>query len=653
MGLLMAFNSNQLLFKTEQLLQIIPWCEKGLYRLVQECIRKKIDVYTHRVELFLNNPNVEGVYPINEFNESNYNKTNIHKTFINVGKKINGIEKKHNIFDIRQFHAIDLGFMLTSDEMDCEFYPSDIDDIKLPDDYIVIHPTKTWDSRSWSQDRWQTLINLLIEDGNTIVAIGKTDSENGFWGELTKEVLSLKENKNYIDLMNKTNISTTWNIINNSNYLITMDSGILHLAGTTDTNIIQIGSSIDYKFRAPYRNGNQYYKYTHIKGGCDFCASDMKYSIKEWGEIQSVAPIVDCLDKRYSNEQFDDKDKFKNCHPTAEQVFNGFKNIIDDSDQMDLDFKPTLEVENEIYVEFDSKSLGDNIAWIPYVEEFRKKHNCKVVVSTYWNKLYDKQYPNLNFILPNTYDGNPKQKYRVGLFTQDDWLNTESNLQDWDNKNKGTDYRQIPLQQAASDALGLEYEEIKPKVNTFNKRKKIKGKYITLAVQSTAQAKYWNYSRAWQTIVDKLKRNKNNNYKIVVVDQYERFGIQGHWNDIPNAGIINMTGSKIEDIVDIINGAEFHMTISSGLAWVAYACDTPTLMVSGFTKPWNEFTKNIVRIHNDSVCNGCYNDIDCSIPRDEGWLWCPRDKNFICTKSITPSDVMEGIGKIRRKEYIK
>ena len=76
-------------------------------------------------------------------------------------------------------------------------------------------------------------------------------------------------------------------------------------------------------------------------------------------------------------------------------------------------------------------------------------------------------------------------------------------------------------------------------------------------------------------------------------------------------------------------------------------------MVSGFTTPWNEFTKNIVRIHNDSVCNGCYNDIDCSLPRDGGWLWCPRDKNFICTKSITPSDVMKGIGKIRRKEYIK
>ena len=95
------------------------------------------------------------------------------------------------------------------------------------------------------------------------------------------------------------------------------------------------------------------------------------------------------------------------------------------------------------------------------------------------------------------------------------------------------------------------------------------------------------------------------------------------------------------------------MTISSGLAWVAYACSTPTLMVSGFTKPWNEFVKYNVRIHNDSVCNGCYNDTDCTLPRDEGWLWCPRDKNFECTTSIPPTEIMKGIGKIRRGEYEK
>ena len=44
MVILMAYKSNQLLFTTQQLLEIIPWSERGLYRLAQELIIKKIDV---------------------------------------------------------------------------------------------------------------------------------------------------------------------------------------------------------------------------------------------------------------------------------------------------------------------------------------------------------------------------------------------------------------------------------------------------------------------------------------------------------------------------------------------------------------------------------------------------------------------------------
>jgi hypothetical protein len=31
--------------------------------------------------------------------------------------------------------------------------------------------------------------------------------------------------------------------------------------------------------------------------------------------------------------------------------------------------------DKRVYIAFDSKSLGDNVAWIPYVLEFQKKHN--------------------------------------------------------------------------------------------------------------------------------------------------------------------------------------------------------------------------------------------------------------------------------------
>ena len=90
-----------------------------------------------------------------------------------------------------------------------------------------------------------------------------------------------------------------------------MDSGLLHIAGTTDTFIVQLGSSLNNKLRAPYRNGSQDYKYKYISGPCDiFCASDIKYGIKEWGTIQGVPPLINCLEG---------KDSFE-CHPDPVKV---------------------------------------------------------------------------------------------------------------------------------------------------------------------------------------------------------------------------------------------------------------------------------------------------------------------------------------------
>ena len=92
-----------------------------------------------------------------------------------------------------------------------------------------------------------------------------------------------------------------------------MDSGLLHLAGTTDTHIIQLGSSIDHRLRAPYRKGFQEYKYDYVGGSCDIsCASDIKYGIKEWGTIQGVPPLIRCLE---------DKPTFE-CHPSVDQVID-------------------------------------------------------------------------------------------------------------------------------------------------------------------------------------------------------------------------------------------------------------------------------------------------------------------------------------------
>ena len=120
--------------------------------------------------------------------------------------------------------------------------------------------------------------------------------------------------------MNQTSLDQTWHLMNNCSCFITMDSGLLHLAGTTDCEIIQLGSSINPEFRSPYRHGSQQYKYHYVNGGCGLhCASDMKYGVQEWGSIQGIPSLVNCLERKETFE----------CHPSVLHVYNKIIEIID------------------------------------------------------------------------------------------------------------------------------------------------------------------------------------------------------------------------------------------------------------------------------------------------------------------------------------
>jgi ADP-heptose:LPS heptosyltransferase len=284
-------------------------------RKLYQTYGKKISIATHHPELFKNNPYVDNVFvDINDFILNEY------ETFIsfNVGYHPNGVCYKHNAMDIRQFHAVNLGFMLTKDEMSMDYFPDDIEPIEnLPEKYVLIHPVQNWNSRTWDAKKWQILTKILNEKGIAVVSVGKDSSELG-GSNVDKPVFNFNIDLG-LNLMNKTSLSQTWHLINKSMCFITMDSGLLHLAGTTDVEIIQLGSSINPEFRSPIRNGLQDYKYHYVLGGCGLhCASDMKYGVREWGTIQGIPSLVDCLENKPTFE----------CHPSLIQVYNKILEII-------------------------------------------------------------------------------------------------------------------------------------------------------------------------------------------------------------------------------------------------------------------------------------------------------------------------------------
>jgi len=284
-----------------------------------------------------------------------------------------------------------------------------------------------------------------------------------------------------------------------------------------------------------------------------------------------------------------------------------------------------FSLENKrVLISFESKSLGDTIAWFPYVEEFRKKHNCIIICSTFWNELFQSEYKNIIFVKPNTIVENLYASYKLGVYPNNN------------NKNKN-DYRTIPLQQIATDILGLEYIEIKPKITKYyNNYTNISKKYVCIAEHSTAQAKYWNNSNGWNTVVNYLKEN-----------HYDVLSISKEGSNLNNT--IEIKNKPIELIIFYILNCEFFIGLPSGLSWLAWALNKKVIIISGFSKKWYEFKTDYYVSPDENICNGCF--VDPNIEFDKGdWYWCPKHKNtdrqFECTKKINPEMVINEIKKI-------
>jgi len=290
-----------------------------------------------------------------------------------------------------------------------------------------------------------------------------------------------------------------------------------------------------------------------------------------------------------------------------------------------------------VYIHLDSKSIGDTLAWFPYVKQFQEQYNCKVVCSTFHNNWFEKEYSNVEFVEPNTIVHDLYAMYRVGWFYEEENINLNKNPKE---------VKTQPLQKTASDILGLQYKEIKPSIFIKDKKRNIKEKYVVIAPHGTKHASYWNNKGGWQTIVDWLNEA---GYKVVMIS-HEKLGDK--WHDSKLGGtlqnVIDKTGDHpFQDrFTDILN-AEAFIGTGSGLSWVSWALNIPTILISGFSDEYTEF-QDCERISAPTnVCSGCFN----THKLDAGdWEWCPHHKDtprhFECSKSITPDLVADALVRI-------
>jgi autotransporter strand-loop-strand O-heptosyltransferase len=357
------------------------------------------------------------------------------------------------------------------------------------------------------------------------------------------------------------------------------------------------------------------------------------------GDVQKTY-VVKFIDTKWNKVVHESEITNNMWTKTAIQYFIWWRVEVYDKETDELVFEHNFDLKNKrVYIHLDSSAIGDTLAWFPYIDEFRKKHNCQVVCSTFHNKWFKDEYPELEFVEPSTEVFDLYAMYTIGWYYDEDRnvVNTKIPIE----------FKQHPLGQTSTSILGLDYFELRPKIVLPKKSKQIEGKYVVIAPHASAHAKYWNHKGGWQEVIDYLN---NKGYKVVMITS-EKLGDAWHDSKLGGTlkGVINKTGNyPIEDRMIDMKYADAFIGVGSGLSWLAWSIGTPVVMISGFSEPYTEFL-DCERVFNydPNVCTGCFNKHWLN-PGD--WEWCPEHKNtprhFECTKTIKPEQVIKSINKI-------
>jgi autotransporter strand-loop-strand O-heptosyltransferase len=238
-----------------------------------------------------------------------------------------------------------------------------------------------------------------------------------------------------------------------------------------------------------------------------------------------------------------------------------------------LIIKDIFDVTNKVvFIKMDGHALGDNIAWIPYVDVFRKQRNCTVICSTFFNDLFKDIYPEILFVQPNINIDNVYAQYYIGA------------SKEWSAKYSPVCVDDVPLQFAASTLLNLPTDEVRPELEKQFKKINYSKKYVCISEFASHKDKHWKYENGWQIIVDYLN---SIGYDVVAISKES--------TNLKN--VIDLTGDKsILERGQILTNAEFFIGLSSGLSWLSWAVNTHVFLISDVTPLNHEFQTNVTRI---------------------------------------------------------
>lgn len=159
-------------------------------------------------------------------------------------------------------HPIDYGFHMLADrhiyneaeKAYLKIRPKSINlkAFNLPKKYVALQVCYAEPVKTMKQETLAAIIHFIISRGYTPVFIGKTESTTGF-KDMSVKAMPLKYDKSVgIDLVDKCDLLQSAAVIAGAAYFVGMDSGLVHLAGFTNTPIIAGYTLVDPIHAMPF-----------------------------------------------------------------------------------------------------------------------------------------------------------------------------------------------------------------------------------------------------------------------------------------------------------------------------------------------------------------------------------------------------------------
>ncbi|OGW75260.1 MAG: lipopolysaccharide heptosyltransferase II [Omnitrophica bacterium RBG_13_46_9] len=158
---------------------------------------------------------------------------------------------------------------------------------------IVVNPGGNWLPKRWIEENFAELCDALITKYGAKIVLSGAEKDLQIAGRIKKRM-----NQNLVIFAGKTNLKELGALVERANFVISGDSGPMHIAVAMKSNVIALFGPTSPALTGPYGKGN--YRVIQKDTGCDVPCYDLACDDYMCMKAISVGDVLNVFDRMHS-----------------------------------------------------------------------------------------------------------------------------------------------------------------------------------------------------------------------------------------------------------------------------------------------------------------------------------------------------------------